>query len=85
MYMIKAGIVLDCVWLHNLGTTFTCSYKNNTLAFKDIGVHKLLIGEQEILQVTFICTVKLFSLVKNNKIHKGFFLCYLLFVVSHVN
>ena len=48
MHMTQAIVVLSRAWLHGLGNTLNKSYISNTIAFEDIGVHVLLMGEKDI-------------------------------------
>ena len=48
MNMTRADVVLGRNWLFGLGSSLSRSYQHNTLAFKDNGVHVLLIGERDV-------------------------------------
>ena len=77
MNMTRADVVLGRNWLFGLGSSLSRSYQHNTLAFKDNGVHVLLIGERDVPSSPLICTAEVQNLAKRNEIEEAYF-CYVL-------
>ena len=69
MHMTRPTIVLGCEWLHSLHSALQCTYQSNTLAFENNGMHVLLLGDQDVTSLPFICSTRLNVLVKNNVAH----------------
>ena len=73
MHMTRADVVLSRAWLHGLGDTLKRSYLSNTLAFKENGVHVLLMGEKDIPSSPLVCSAEIDVLANNNEIKQAFF------------
>lgn len=67
MHMTRADVVLGHEWLHGLGSSLSCSYQNNTLAFADNGVHVLLLGEKEVPPSPLIHSAEVSHMLKKMK------------------
>ena len=59
-------MVLSRAWLHGLGDVLKRSYISNTIAFKDNGVHVLLMGEKDIPSSPLVTSAAELDVIANN-------------------